>query len=42
MTGDHALFGDLLGEPRIRDPDQRAAADTSEQFTESDPKEMAT
>ena len=32
MTGYRALLGDLLGEP----------ADTSEQFTGSDPKEMAT
>jgi hypothetical protein len=42
MTGYRALFGDLLGEPADAGPRSTAAVDTSEQFTESDPKEMAT
>ena len=42
MTGYRALFGDLLGEPADTGSEPAvAAADTSEQFTESDPKEMA-
>ena len=37
-----ALFGDLLGEPANTGSETAAAAaDTSEQLTESDPKEMA-
>ena len=37
-----ALFGDLLGEPADTGSETAAAAaDTSEQLTESDPKEMA-
>ena len=40
MIGYRALFGDLLGEPA--DTGSAADADTSEQFTESDPKEIAT
>jgi len=43
MTGYRALFGDLLGEPaETGSGSAGAAADTSKQFTESDPKEMAT
>ncbi len=43
MTGYRALFGDLLGEPADAGSGSAgAAADTSEQFTGSDPKEMAT
>ena len=42
MVHYHALFGDLLGEPADTGSGSAvAAADTSEQFTESDPKEMA-
>jgi hypothetical protein len=41
MIGYRALFGDLLGEPADKGS-TADAADTSEQFTESDPKEMAT
>jgi len=40
MIGYRALFDDLLGEPA--DTGSAADADTTEQFTESDPKEMAT
>ena len=36
-----ALFSDLLGEPADTGSETAAAADTSGQLTESDPKEMA-
>jgi len=42
MTGYRALFGELLGEPADTGSGSAGAADTTEQFTESDPKEMAT
>jgi hypothetical protein len=43
MIGYRALFGDLLGQAAdAGSGSAAAAADTSEQFTEPDPKEMAT
>jgi len=41
MVHYRALFGDLLGEPAETGSESAAVADTSEQLTESDPKEMA-
>jgi hypothetical protein len=42
MVHYRALFGDLLGEPAATGSETAAAAaDTSEQVTEPDPKEMA-
>jgi hypothetical protein len=41
MVHYRALFGDLLGEPADTGSESAAAADTSEQLPESDPKEMA-
>ena len=41
MVHYRALFGDLLGEPADTGSESAAAANTSGQLTESDPKEMA-
>jgi hypothetical protein len=41
MVHYRALFGDLLGEPADTGSESAAAAGTSAQLPESDPKEMA-